>query len=149
MFDNKSGLFIYGIGNIGRQDDGLGWAFIEKLEESLPANVETFRNYQLNIEDAELISHHSQVLFVDASKDETLEDFRCSKVEAQSSTSFTSHYLNMQSVLALCHNVYKKQPVTNVIEIRGYEWELQQGLTGKAQFNLDKAITFFKQQINS
>ena len=29
--DDPSSL-IYGIGNVGRQDDGLGWAFIDELE---------------------------------------------------------------------------------------------------------------------
>ena len=31
FFDDPSSL-IYGIGNVGRQDDGLGWAFIDRLE---------------------------------------------------------------------------------------------------------------------
>ncbi len=147
VFDSKAPLFIYGIGNVGRQDDGLGWAFIEALENSLPANIETFRNYQLNIEDAEMISHHAQVLFVDATKSEEVETFRCSPVQAHASTSFTSHFLSMESVLALCENIYNKTPVTNVIEIRGYAWELKQGLTQQAQQNLDQAISFFKDQM--
>ncbi|MBN1378796.1 MAG: hydrogenase maturation protease [Gammaproteobacteria bacterium] len=149
VFDSKQPLFIYGIGNVGRQDDGLGWAFIEALEDNPPSNVETFRNYQLNIEDAEIISHYSQVLFVDASKSESVETFRCRAVEPYASLSFTSHYLSMESVLALCQNVYNKTPVTHVIEIRGYAWELQQGLTNQAQQNLDMAVGFFKNRIKS
>ncbi|MDQ7073091.1 MAG: hypothetical protein Q9N32_05950 [Gammaproteobacteria bacterium] len=30
---NTSDSLIYGIGNVGRQDDGLGWAFIDWLEK--------------------------------------------------------------------------------------------------------------------
>lgn len=147
VFDLSAPLFIYGIGNIGRQDDGLGWAFVDALEDSLPPQVETFCNYQLNIEDAEMISHHPQVLFVDASKAEDLDSFRCNKVDAKASVSFSSHFLSMESVLALCHDIYKKKPTTYVMEIRGYEWELQQGLTKSAQNNLNQAISFFKDKI--
>ena len=39
-FDNDSCL-IYGIGNVGRQDDGLGWAFVDWLQaEGLCSNAE-------------------------------------------------------------------------------------------------------------
>ena len=147
MFDNKAPLFIYGIGNIGRQDDGLGWAFIETQEDSLPHQTETFCNYQLNIEDAEMISHHAQVLFVDASKSEEVETFRCRPVLPHASMSFTSHFISMESVLALCDDIYKKMPITYVMEIRGYEWELRQGLTDRAQQNLDLAIEYFKNEM--
>ena len=147
MFDKKAPLFIYGIGNIGRQDDGLGWAFIDQLEPSLPATVEIFRNYQLNIEDAEMISHYAQVLFVDASKDESIETFRCQPVAALATPSFTSHYLSMESVLALCQKMYQKTPTTYVVEIRGYEWELKMGLTTQAQHNLGLAVEYFSRQM--
>ncbi len=147
VFDKAAPLFIYGIGNIGRQDDGLGWAFVEALESSLPANVETFCNYQLNIEDAEMISHHPQVLFVDATRSEEVDSVRCRPVKPHASYAFTSHFLSMESVLALCHNTYHKTPATQVIEIRGYEWELQQGLTGQAQHNLQQAVNLFKTKI--
>lgn len=144
MFDSATPLFIYGIGNIGRQDDGLGWAFVDALEDSLPATVKTFCNYQLNIEDAELISNYPQVLFVDATKAEDVETYRCRTVEAHASFAFTSHYLSMESVLALCQDVYRKTPLTHVIEIRGYAWELQLGLTEQARNNLEQAVAFFK-----
>jgi hydrogenase maturation protease len=149
VFDNQAPLFIYGIGNIGRQDDGLGWAFVDALEAHLPQHVETFRNYQLNIEDAEIISHYPQILFVDATKSEEVETFRCRKVEPHASFAFSSHFLSMESVLALCQDIYHKEPLTQVIEIRGYAWELQQGLTAQAQHNLDLAINFFINQMGS
>jgi hydrogenase maturation protease len=148
VFDKESSLFIHGIGNIGRQDDGLGWAFIESLEDLLPPNIETFRNYQLNIEDAELISRYPQVLFVDATKSEEVESFRCRPVQPHASFAFSSHFLSMESVLALCHDIYHQTPAIYVMEIRGYEWELQQGLTEQAQQNLDQAISFFKAQLS-
>ena len=35
FFDGPSSL-IYGIGNVARRDDGLGWAFIDQLEARHP-----------------------------------------------------------------------------------------------------------------
>ena len=43
---------ILGIGNNGRQDDGLGWAFLDFLEEQ-NTTIDLEYRYQLQIEDAE------------------------------------------------------------------------------------------------
>ena len=47
---------IYGIGNVARQDDGLGWAFIDWLEATGACSRATLmRGYQLQLEDADLL----------------------------------------------------------------------------------------------
>jgi hydrogenase maturation protease len=65
MEQNRGKILVYGIGNPGRQDDGLGILFAEKIEEWLQnqgfINVEVTSNYQLNIEDAEKISHYTML----------------------------------------------------------------------------------------
>ncbi len=33
-YDNKN--IIIGIGNCGREDDGLGWAFLDEIKSKLP-----------------------------------------------------------------------------------------------------------------
>jgi Ni,Fe-hydrogenase maturation factor len=58
---------ILGIGNNGRQDDGLGWLFLDSLKD-LESKLTLEYRYQLQIEDAELISNYKTVIFVDASK---------------------------------------------------------------------------------
>ena len=74
-FDDDSCL-IYGIGNVGRQDDGLGWAFVDWLQaEGRCSNAEIQKGYQLLLEDAELISNKQRVLFVDATKDTSVASF--------------------------------------------------------------------------
>ena len=63
-------VLIYGYGNPGRQDDGLGNEFVEIMEKWIAdegiKNVFTDSNYQLNIEDADTISSKDIVVFVDA-----------------------------------------------------------------------------------
>jgi len=146
---NTTDSLIYGIGNIGRQDDGLGWAFIDWLEsESICPKAELMRHYQLHLEDADMISYKKKVLFVDASKVTDLETFQLEKVEPNMDFSFTSHAISVASILATCQTCFNKMPEVQFLTIKGYEWELQQGLTKKAQYNLEQATLFFKQTRN-
>ena len=143
-FDNASSL-IYGIGNVGRQDDGLGWAFIDWIEaESMCPKAEVMRNYQLHLEDADLISRYERVLFVDASKESSLGAFSVEAERPNMDFSFTSHAISIPSIMATCQQCFQRLPEVYVLAIKGYEWELKMGLTTKAQFNLNLALSYFK-----
>ncbi len=140
LYDLPSTL-IYGIGNVARQDDGLGWAFIDRLKAiRYYKKLNMHRFYQLNIEDSELISRKERVLFVDAYKGDDFEHFKISRVEATNMPSFTSHAMSAESVLATCESLYNKYPECYYLAIRGYEWGLQEGLTKRARANLDAAM---------
>ncbi len=144
---NRADCLIYGIGNVGRQDDGLGWAFIDWLEaEEVCPEAETVRNYQLFLEDADLISNKTRVLFIDATKDPSVELFLLQPVSARLDFSFTSHAISIPSIMATCQLCFEVQPEVYVLAIRGYEWALQEGLTDSARSNLDQAIAHFSRQ---
>jgi hydrogenase maturation protease len=137
-----SSALIYGIGNVGRQDDGLGWAFVDWLEaEGLCATAEVRRHYQLHLEDAELISHKSRVLFVDATRDSSVRSFTMERAEPRIDFSFTSHAISISSVMATCLQCFDCLPEVHVLAIRGYEWGLEIGLTPGARENLDLATS--------
>ena len=59
-------VILFGIGNCGRADDGLGWAFLDQIKEKLPDNYDIEYRYQLQVEDAELATNYDTVLFIDA-----------------------------------------------------------------------------------
>jgi len=145
-------ILLYGYGNPGRQDDGLGNAFINDIEEWVKKQgLEGFSfdsNYQLNIEDALEISNYDLVVFVDASVEE-IEDFCISKVDASTKVTFTTHAASPGYVVGLCKKMYNKAPVTLLLHIKGYEWELAEGLTEKAKQNLEKAIIYFKEKLST
>jgi hydrogenase maturation protease len=142
LFDNSTSL-IYGIGNDGRQDDGLGWAFIDRLEQIRPRPHACLRRtYQLSLEDADLISRYSQVLFVDATKDPAVESFSLSRPQPKLDFSFTSHAISVPAILATTRQCFEHVPDAYLLAIRGYEWELQQGLTSPAQHNLSQSLEF-------
>lgn len=139
-FNQEDGL-VYGIGNVGRQDDGLGWEFIDWMEaEDVCPLAEKVRFYHLNLEDADLLSRKRRVLFVDASKDATVDGFRLYRTEPKMDFSFTSHAMSIETVLATCGQCFGVLPEVWVLAIRGYEWELQLGLTGPARENLQRAV---------
>ncbi len=138
---NHPSCLIYGIGNIGRQDDGLGWAFIDWLEGSaLCQQAELVRHYQLQLEDVDLISHNSKVFFVDATRARDVEIFRLESVTPEMDFSFTSHAISIPSILAACELCFGHLPEVRLLTIRGYEWELQEGLSPGAKQNLETVI---------
>ena len=142
LFDNPTSL-IYGIGNDGRQDDGLGWAFIDRLEQIRPRPRARLRStYQLSLEDADLISRYTRVLFVDATKDPAVESFALSRPSPKLDFSFTSHALSVPAILATTQQCFETVPDAYLLAIRGYEWELQQGLTSAAEDNLSHSLEF-------
>ena len=57
---------LYGYGNPGRRDDGLGPILIDRLEEKGLPGVAMDSAYQLAIEDAAGIADYDVVVFVDA-----------------------------------------------------------------------------------
>lgn len=145
-----SKLLIYGYGNPGRQDDGLGILLVERLEEWAESNgfhhIDFEYNYQLNIEDALTISEYTQVLFADASI-EDIEDIKLAKVMPTEKTEFTMHAMLPGFILHLCQSLYDKFPDTFILSIKGYEFELKEGLTNKAITNLDKAYAFVSERL--
>lgn len=141
---NSPDCLIYGIGNDGRQDDGLGWAFMDWLEAGGRCQrAEQRRHYQLQLEDADLISSKRRVLFVDASRDERLSTFAITRVTPHLDFSFTSHALSISAVLATCRTCFHRVPEVFQLALRGFEWELQRGLTSGALRNLGIAQAYF------
>ena len=134
-------ILVYGIGNPGRQDDGLGPALIEMLGSAGLAGVDLDSNYQLNIEDALALSTHGTVIFVDASETAD-EPFSFLALESSRDIAFTTHELSPAAVLALCEELYGKPPLAWTLAIRGYSWDLGEGLSPRADINLSAALAF-------
>ncbi|KAF0129642.1 MAG: hydrogenase maturation protease [Bacteroidetes bacterium] len=142
----KEKILVYGYGNPGRQDDGLGAALIQKIDEwltSFPSQkIITDTNYQLNIEDAASVSEASKVIFVDASIEE-IENFSFTEVKASDArVEFSMHAVSPAFVIDLCTKMYGKAPNAYLLHIKGYEWDFREELTPGAQTNLSLAFEF-------
>ncbi len=141
-------LLIYGYGNPGREDDGLGIACTEKLETwARQKKLKGFSfdmNYQLNIEDALEIAQYDAVLFIDAST-EPIDDFMVSEVKASDKVNFTMHTASPSYIKYLCKQMYQAEPLVYLIHIKGYQWSMKEGLTKKAASNLKKTLSYLQE----
>lgn len=135
-------IIVLGIGNTGRQDDGLGWLFLDFLKSQKNTCVLEYR-YQLQIEDAELISKYDEVIFVDATKEKTKDGFFLKPCQASDKYSFSTHALAPETILYLTNKLYDHHPRSYIFGIQGYEWELKIGLSKRANENLDNAKNYF------
>jgi hydrogenase maturation protease len=138
-------ILVYGYGNPGRQDDGLGIALVDQLEEWAEENqipgIIFDTNYQLNIEDAEAISNHDLVIFADASEEE-IEDFCLSVEDGTGKMAFTTHSASPTYILKLCQELFQKEPVVLLLHIKGYEWDFKEGISHRAAENLYGAYLY-------
>lgn len=144
-------ILLYGFGNIGRQDDGLGILLTERMEEL--ARKHAFKgldfeaNYQLNIEDAHTLSQYDVVLFADAGVCQSVPAM-IKKVEPSAKTEFTMHAMDPSFILHLCRVLYDKSPETYIITIGAIEFEFGQPITAEASQNLEVAISLVLKKLN-
>ena len=54
------------------------------------------------------------------------------------------HSVSPSFVLDLCHKLYHYIPETYLLHIKGYEFQLQEGLSESGQKNLESAFAFVK-----
>ena len=140
-------IIVYGYGNPGRQDDGLGPLLIDKLEADSLSGVALDSNYQLNIEDAYEVAQGKAVIFVDASIDGG-EPFTFEPVIASHEITFTTHSMAPNSVVALSQELYNRDLEAYILAIRGYEWEFDAPMTPQAEENLSAAYQFVREKLN-
>jgi len=144
---SKPKILIYGYGNPGRQDDGLGAAFIAAIEkwvvEKKVENIALDTNYQLNIEDAHLISAYDKVIFIDATI-EPIESYSFTKViPSDAKVEFTMHAVSPAFVVDLCQKIFGNTTEAWLLHLKGYQWEFEERLSDQAKENLSAALNFF------
>lgn len=144
---NEQKVILFGIGNCGRKDDGLGWAFLDQIKDLLPDNYDIEYRYQLQVEDAELATNYEKVIFIDAHKQLFKEGYIWETCNPKATESFTTHELDPQSVLYLTDTIYSKQPESQILGISGEDFRLEMGLSDLATTNLNKALDFFTKKI--
>ena len=143
-------ILIYGYGNPGRQDDGIGERFVKLIDEWIVqerlSGISTDCNYQLNIEHAATIADLDIVVFVDASVVEEVAVFKLETIQPNDATiEFTMHAVSTSYVVDLCQKLYNKHPEAYVLHIKAYEFEFIEALTPKATENLNAAFKFLKE----
>ena len=136
-------ILLTGIGNSGRADDGLGWAFAEQVREACAGKMDIEFRYQLQIEDTVLISAYDIVIFADASHESLTDGFVIRKCFPGSHYYYSSHVQSPETILYLARELYQEEPIAYTIAIEGYQWRLQTGMSVKAAINLQSALSVF------
>jgi len=149
--DNRPGIgpdtVIFGIGNSGRSDDGLGWAFLDCIAKEPGFSGRVEYRYQLGVEDAALIRDMQQVIFVDSHRGDLHGGFQWKPCKPSADFEFTTHVLPPGAVLFLCEDLYGQTPRADLLMIQGSTWELQVGLSQEADQRLEKALGFFRTEV--
>ncbi|WP_210396590.1 hydrogenase maturation protease [Motiliproteus sediminis] len=140
----KNRVLVFGYGNPGRQDDGLGPALIEALEQDPPSGVQLESDYQLSVENAWDLSRHPQVILVDATVDGDAP-FYFQPLSASATMSFSTHSVSPGAVLQLARTLFQAEPQVYLLGIRGYQFaHIAEGLTPQAAENCRAAERFLR-----
>lgn len=139
-----NGTLLFGIGNCGRGDDGLGWAFLDRLKRVSGGNSAQLEyRYQLNVEDAAMIRRAERVIFIDACRGFLPGGFQWTDCAPAADFEFTSHVLAPSSVLHICLELYGRAPPAELLLIQGECWDLGARMSGAAHRRLDDALKSF------
>lgn len=136
-------ILVFGYGNPGRQDDGLGIHLADRLEawsiaEGL-AHIDCDANYQLNIEDAQTFCGYDLVVVADAAAGQSIP-VAIRELAPRHATTFTTHSLSPETVLALCEDLYGRRPRMLLLTMNAAGFEINGALTDVARASLDQAF---------
>lgn len=134
-----SPLLVFAVGNESRGDDALAPLLLRRLQAEGAGQAEFIEDYQLQVEHVTDLAGRSAVLFIDA--DMSCEaPFHFSRIDAAYDNSYTSHAMSPTALLHAYRQVYEVDaPDSFLLRIRGYGFELGEGISGEAAENLERA----------
>jgi hydrogenase maturation protease len=146
---------VIGFGNIYRQDDGVAFVVLNALRarlgqpqlgidddgfDELGHEIDTVLLHQLVPELSDIVSGYDQVFFVDAHVGAIDELIYESELEACYKSATVSHQLHPCTLLALCQDMYGRQPRGVLVSIRGYDFDFGEGLSERAAALVPQAV---------
>jgi hydrogenase maturation protease len=143
-----SPLLVFAIGNESRGDDALAPLLVRQLQsDAVNTQVEIIEDFQLQVEHVTDLLGRKAVLFVDA--DMSCDaPFHFSAILAAQDNSYTSHAMTPFALLHTFNQVYKTNPPSCfLLRIRGYGFELGEGLSNEASANLKRATARVREWI--
>lgn len=132
-------ILLFGYGNPGRGDDGLGPELIKCIEQFQFPDIECLNDMQLQVEHVMDLANRKLVLFIDA--DVACGDpFIFSQIRSEKNGSYTSHAMNPSALLHAFQRVYGEDgPPSFLLRIRGYEFGLGDPFSDQAADHLEAA----------
>ena len=153
--DNQNfSYLIIGYGNTIRGDDGAGYQIAEAVAQWNLNHVRCRRRcyctslavHQLTPDLAEAIAQANTVIFVDAVA--TLSEVKIEQLEPNNAESFTGHYAEPRSLLALTYALYKAIPTAYRILIPAVDFSFGETLSPVTQKSVELALVKIKQLVS-
>lgn len=143
-------ILVFACGNPSRGDDVLGPAFLDAIRfsggtvrDKKPELIEFLCDYQIQVEHTLDLLGRQQIVFVDAGVG-SRAPFLWQDVKPERDASLTSHAVSPRALLQAFIDVFAvTPPPAKLLAIRGYAFELGDGLSSRAERNLLDAATFF------
>lgn len=132
-------VILVGFGNEYRKDDGLGIKLLDLIEDE---KVEKIKVQELSYSIIDDIKDFDIVIFIDASLEG--EDISFKKIEKKETFSPLTHHLMPEELLIWAEFINKKSYDFYLLSIRGYDFDFGENLSEKAKINLEKALNFLK-----
>lgn len=115
-------ILIIGYGNNSRNDDGVGWHVVERLQAQGVRGLEYLAVHQLEVELAETVREYDAVIFVDAAVPESPQAVTRTTVASDYAAHAVAHYLTPADVIGLCATLYAVRPQAFLFSIRGHDF---------------------------
>lgn len=142
-------LLILACGNPSRGDDALGPALIERLALHGAIGADLLWDFQLQIEHALDLEGRTRVVFVDAAASGA-EPFAFNAVESEQAVTVTTHAMSPGALLRVYDQVARvPAPACWLLAIRGYHFQLGDGLSARAGTNLAAAEVFLTRWLSA
>ena len=140
-------VLLFGYGNASRGDDGLGPAFIERIESLQPAHPEwpkldLLTDFQIQVEHALDLKGRDCVVLIDASV-AAEAPFSYERIFPGGEPAYSTHIVLPQTLLRVYEVVTgEPAPPAYLMGIRGEHFELGDSLSPAASANLERAVAF-------
>ncbi|MDD4911967.1 MAG: hydrogenase maturation protease [Sideroxydans sp.] len=135
-----SPILVLAIGNESRGDDALAPLLSRSLQAEFDhPDFEFIEDFQLQVEHVTDLVGRQKILFLDA--DVSCEaPFHLSEISATQDNSYTSHAMSPFALLHTYSQVYGEDaPNSSLLRVRGYGFELGEGLSDEASANMQAA----------
>ena len=145
---------IIGYGNIDRSDDGVAFAVINLVRQSLGqknleegytgleeagSDVDSVFLPQLMPEIMEELKAYEQIIFVDAHAGDELGDLNCSKVTPQYLAATFTHHMTPETLVAFLKTLYEHEPEAYLVSVRAHDFDFKRDFSPKTESQLKPA----------
>lgn len=133
-------ILVIGYGNELRGDDGIGPRVAEAIAAANYPEVRVVSCFQLVPELAGDLADARLAVFVDAIADSQQTDVEQRQITAAEKSDWSTHCGDPRALLALTQAIYGRAPEAWWLMVPGEEFELDEGLSPRAEENARKSI---------